>query len=252
MPTPEKSYGEGFFASKLEGAQRSSSIIVPIVLELISVASVVDVGCGRGAWLAAFKDRGIGKLRGVDGIEPRLFLLDERCLISQNLDTLTDLDDEYDLAVCLEVAEHIPRRRAQHLVQALTRAAPVVLFSAAIPGQGGLHHVNEQWPDYWQGLFEEQGFKLFDSIRPRIRDDRRVDWWYRQNIVVFASAAGVARNPHLIKEHEPESANRFEWVYVDVVQQLLERRTTRLWRSLRNIAGRARRGVRWLSGHKTP
>ena len=64
--------------------------------------------------------------------------------------TAVDLRDSFaigrtfDLAISLEVAEHPPEEFAEPLVERLVTAAPFVLFSAAIPEQGGIHHVNEQ------------------------------------------------------------------------------------------------------------
>lgn len=243
-------YSAEFFASKLEGAQRSANAIVPIVLELVNVSSTVDIGCGRGAWLAAFQEHGIVKIHGVDGIEPELFLLDKEYLQSENLETLTNLDDKYDLAVCLEVAEHLPRHRADQLVRVLTDAAPVVLFSAAVPGQGGLGHLNEQWPDYWEKLFANRGFKLLDSIRPHIRDDRRIDWWYRQNIVMFASNEGISRNPRLAAIDDRRPAQEFEWVHINVVHDLLKSRISKGLHRLSTLSEKALRRVHILKNRR--
>ena len=107
------------------------------------------------------------------------------------------INGRYDLAICLEVAEHIPDEHSRDLVDALCAAAPVVLFSAAVPGQGGTGHINERWPEYWRERFEARGYRICDVIRPRIREDRRVVWWYRQNIVIYASEAGLAAHPAL-------------------------------------------------------
>jgi hypothetical protein len=69
----------------------------------------------------------------------------------------------------------------------------VVLFSAAQPGQGGEFHVNERPLGYWQGLFEAQGYRTFDGIRPRVGKNPEVEMWYRHNSLLFANAAGCER-----------------------------------------------------------
>ncbi|MDW8444469.1 MAG: hypothetical protein RML45_09315 [Acetobacteraceae bacterium] len=96
-----------------------------------------------------------------------------------------DLDRRFDLALSLEVAEHLPPERAAGFVADLVRLAPAVLFSAAIPLQGGTNHVNERWQAFWAGLFASHGYRAFDVIRPRVWDDPRVEPWYRQNTVLF-------------------------------------------------------------------
>ena len=113
-----------------------------------------------------------------------------------------ELERRFELALCLEVGEHLPERSAPALVESLAAAAPVVLFSAAVPGQGGTSHVNEQWPPYWERLFAEQGMRKYDVIRPLIWCDRSIESWYRQNIYIFSdSDLDCMRN---LERFEPE------------------------------------------------
>jgi hypothetical protein len=102
----------------------------------------------------------------------------------------------------LEVAEHIPRSRAPDFVDNLVELAPVVLFSAAIPRQGGVGHVNEQWQEYWAEIFARRGYAWVDCIRGRIWSDESIPRWYRQNMLLFASEAAIAENPALATERE--------------------------------------------------
>ena len=92
----------------------------------------------------------------------------------------------FDLVISLEVGEHLPPEVASDFVGSLVAHSDMVMFSAAIPRHGGVHHVNEQWPSYWRQLFAEHEYQLFDVIRPRIWSDRRVAFWYRQNMLLFA------------------------------------------------------------------
>lgn len=107
---------------------------------------------------------------------------------------------------------------SKHLVAVLTRAAKVVLFSAAPPGQGGVGHVNEQWPEYWRDLFQAHGFRMLDLIRSRIRDDQRVVWWYRQNLLLFSGDAGMKSYPTL---HSADNLQQvaIEWVHVNMLRR---------------------------------
>jgi len=119
-----------------------------------------------------------------------------------DLERRFDLGRRFDLAICLEVAEHLSPAAADPLVDSLTSHADVVLFSAAIPFQGGHHHVNEQFPDYWAERFARRGFCVIDCLRPRIWNDAEILWWLRQNVLVFAHERAVAANRKLQREIE--------------------------------------------------
>lgn len=178
-----------------ETSPASAEVVVPIVLDLVGPSSVVDVGCGRGAWLAVFRRHGVADVLGVDGawVDRGSLLVPAESFRAADLGRPTDLGRSFDLAVCLEVGEHLPESAAPALVETLTAAAPAVLFSAAIPGQGGVGHVNEQWPGYWAELFARRGFVALDVLRPLIWEDARVASWYRQNCFLYATRELAAR-----------------------------------------------------------
>jgi SAM-dependent methyltransferase len=186
MPTP---YGAAFFAEQRDGSARSAAIIVPIVMDIVSPSSVIDIGCGVGTWLQAFQENGVSDVLGIDGpyVEPSALQIPVDAFQSADISQPLALDRRYDLAVCLEVAEHLPDDAAGTLVASLTAVAPVVLFSAAIPGQGGTSHVNEQWPSYWAARFHKHEYQCFDVVRRIIWDHPLVDVWYAQNILIFAA-----------------------------------------------------------------
>jgi SAM-dependent methyltransferase len=179
-PTP---YDEAFFAAIHAESHASARAVIPRVLGLTGARSVVDVGCGTGAWSRACRDLGVPQVVGVDGAyvpaEHRGHVTE---FIERDLAEPLDLGRSFALALCLEVAEHLPPERAPGLVADLTALAPVVLFSAAVPGQGGTGHVNEQWSEYWVALFDAQGWSCRDAIRPWVRANADVAWWYRQNL----------------------------------------------------------------------
>jgi SAM-dependent methyltransferase len=206
-------YAEEMYAE--DSSSPSAGVVVPMVVELIHPSSVLDVGCGRGAWLKAFSANGTKKIVGLDGdyIKPSTLLIPADRFRSTKLDSRFEIPVErFDLATCLEVAEHLPERHSKYLVGKLTSAAPVVMFSAAPPGQWGGGHINCKPLSYWRKIFEEFGFRTLDPFRPRIRDDRRVAWWYRQNMVMFASPDAIAANPALVKWEVPPGLES-EWVY---------------------------------------
>ena len=198
-----------------DSASQSARIVVPMVVELTHPSSVLDMGCGRGAWLSEFRVQGIEKIVGLDGdyIPPSTLLFPADRFRPTNLSAKFEIPpDRFDLATCLEVGEHLPARNSRHLVRQLTSAAPQVLFSAAPPGQWARGHVNCQPLSYWRRIFEGFKFRTLDPFRPRLRDDRRVTWWYRQNIVLFASSEAISANPALVAWEVPPGLES-EWVY---------------------------------------
>jgi len=162
-----------------------------MVLELLPVQSVVDFGCGEGTWLRVFQDHGVETVLGIDGdyVSRERLLIDQAHFRAQNLALPVRLDRTYDLAMSLEVAEHLPTRASRSFVESLVRAAPVVLFSAAIPGQEGTQHTNEQWPEFWQKLFRSFDYECLDLIRPKILLQSGVEWWYKQNTFLYVGNA---------------------------------------------------------------
>lgn len=176
-------YSPAFYRAIREGCQRSAEALVPAVLDFIPhPRRVVDVGCGEGFFGKAFDERG-AQVVGIEGEWAAPIITHASCDLA---DELPDFDsDAFDLAVCLEVAEHLPPERAAGFVSELCGLAPWVLFSAAIPGQGGHGHLNEQWPSYWVKLFAENGYFATGALRWRIWRDERIKWWYRQNLFLF-------------------------------------------------------------------
>jgi SAM-dependent methyltransferase len=212
------------FYGQAEGACHSADVIVPIVLSRLNVGSVVDVGCGTGGWLAAFRVHGVEDVLGIDGewVQAAQLRIPPECLLLQDLTLPVCVPRRFDLAMCLEVAEHLPNTRAAGLVRDLTRLAPCVLFSAAVPGQGGTHHVNEQPLSYWSEHFARHGFAPADLIRPLIWADERVEWWYRQNIVFFAAP----EHPILRQQARLCSAN--DYFHPSFVQSLRRELTAQM------------------------
>jgi SAM-dependent methyltransferase len=182
-------YSNDFFRGQVDGSASSASVVVPLVLSLLTVKSVIDVGCGVAPWAAEFLAKDVPEVWGIDGdyVDRLQLRIPVDCFFAHDLTRPIRLNRTFDLAVCLEVAEHLPESRAHGLVADLTSLAPCVLFSSAVPGQGGTSHVNEQYLSYWADIFQEQGYEGIDPIRPWILGNKAVEWFYQQNIVMFVA-----------------------------------------------------------------
>jgi SAM-dependent methyltransferase len=197
-------YTNDFYAALRDGVLRSARAVVPLVLQLVPARSVVDVGCGTGTWLSVFSDCGVEHIWGVDGdyIDRDRLEISRKLFQPHDLTRPVELDQTFDLAVSLEVAEHLPADVAEVFVGSLARLAPVVLFSAAAPYQGGERHVNEQWPAYWAERFARHGFLPVDCLRRRLWGNAEVEWWYSQNTFLFVERARLERDAALRREYE--------------------------------------------------
>ncbi len=181
-------YDEDFYDEISPFSRDAARLVVPFVRDLVQPSSVVDVGCGIGAWLAVWREHGVEDILGLDGDYVRREDLQIAAdqFREADLEHPEPLDRRFDLAVSLEVAEHLDPAAASGFVTFLTSLAPVVLFSGAVPGQGGVGHVNEQWPAYWTALFAAQGYQVADIVRPLVWNEPTVAHFYSQNLLVFA------------------------------------------------------------------
>lgn len=180
-------YTNDFFQAISEGSLSSAKAILPIIFDLIQPKSVVDVGCGNGLWLSVCQALGAETILGIDGdyVQRDELKVPESCFQAKDLTQPLRLEQTFDLVISVEVAEHLPDKNSDVFVESLISLGKVVLFSAAVPFQGGVEHINEQWPNYWKKKFEDRGYICLDCIRPQVWDNPQVDYWYAQNIFVF-------------------------------------------------------------------
>lgn len=197
-------YSEDYYQTHREGVHRSAREIVPLVLELVQPRSVIDIGCGAGGWLSVFRDFGVLDIYGVDGSCPGSETLEipKELFLSFDLRNPLEIDRQFDLVVSLEVAEHLPPERAKTFIRTLTQLGPVILFSAAVPLQEGVNHLNEQWPEYWVEQFENEGYRVVDPLRKKIWQNDNVEFWYIQNILMFVQQQYLESNSRLRREFE--------------------------------------------------
>ena len=158
--------------------------VLPVLFKVFKPKSIIDIGCGLGNWIQVAKDLGVENVLGVDGdyVERSLLKIGSHEFVEKDLKKEFDLNQKFDLAICLEVAEHLPVEAAENLVRSLINHADVIMFSAAVPGQGGQHHINEQWPVYWKNIFSNYNYVMLDFFRYSIWNNEKVERWYRQNL----------------------------------------------------------------------
>ena len=188
-------YERSFFEAQSFDSLRSGRAVLPDLFRYVRPRSVVDIGCGIGTWLRAAGDLGVEERLGVDGdyVDRDALMLPDEQFLSADLSKpgLADAvaavrPGRFDLVMCLEVAEHLPFEHSKRFVEELCQLSDLVLFSAAIPFQYGTGHINEQWPEFWATHFRACGYACFDLLRPGIWERADVDWWYAQNLLVFA------------------------------------------------------------------
>jgi SAM-dependent methyltransferase len=166
---------------------QSPAVIVPYLVEKFKPASVVDIGCGIGTFLSVFKENGVKDVLGVDGkwVNKSQLYINESEFLEADLEKPISLDRQYDLVICLEVAEHLAPTAAETLVNSLTSLGKTIVFSAATDKQGGQNHLNEQPFYYWKEKFEKKGYRIIDLFRPVFWNDTRIQWWYKQNMFLI-------------------------------------------------------------------
>ena len=194
-------YKEAFYDYAERLTLASAEVIVGEVLKVIQLDSLVDFGCGRAVWLKAWTSHGVDDVFGLDGdfVDPERLWVEKRHFRHADLSETVNLNRKFNMAQCLEVAEHLPEASADTIVATLTDHADLVLFSAAPPGQGGFGHVNERPYEYWRQKFGKLGFVVYDPIRPKLRGRNDVLPWYRYNLLLYVRERAASELPESVQ-----------------------------------------------------
>ena len=216
-------YENAFFHYVNTTSLRSAAYFLQNVRLPFAVQSVLDIGCGRGAWLLQWQKLHQVEILGMDGdyVSTDSLLIDPACFQAQDLRLPFTLGRQFDLVQCLEVAEHINQDYADTLVKNICEHGKTVLFSAAQPGQGGEHHVNEQTINYWVEKFSRYGYVCFDAVRPQISEIHAIEPWYRFNTVLFIQKSLLDNLPK-------------EWSYLPVTADYDFMAAIPMWWRVRN------------------
>ncbi len=220
-------YDRQFYDEIRETSRHAARTIVPMVIDLAGpISSVVDIGCGNGIWLSVWREHGATRVLGLDGnhVDREMLEIPVEDFIAADLseDLPLPRDRQHDLAMTLEVVEHLPNERAESIVDELVALAPIVLFSAAIPGQLGEGHINEEWQHIWAERFERRGYRTLDPIRSEIWRNSAISWWYQQNILMFAFDEAITASPRLADAADAVDRRRLSIVHPRQFMTLLK------------------------------
>tara|TARA_B110000503_G_scaffold38603_1_gene63400 strand:- start:6091 stop:6840 length:750 start_codon:yes stop_codon:yes gene_type:complete len=206
----KKEYSAKFYSNRAAITSRSAQKITKILHALIPTRTVIDFGCATGIWLEQFKKLGATEVLGIDGhwVDKKLLSIDtsEYRVHDFGVERYQP-PGKFDLALCIEVAEHISEEMGAMLIDSLAEASDVILFSAAVRGQGGAGHVNEQEQSYWLALFADRGYQAIDLIRPAVWDDEKVNVIYKQNMLLYireelVEQSDILRNIRISRPYE--------------------------------------------------
>lgn len=247
--TDTSRYTPDFYDDRHRQTAYSAERVLDLVADVVPpIYAAVDIGCGVGTWLATLGTHGVERLQGYDGpwVDPDLLEIRPDQFVQRDLTREIPLPARrYDLAISLEVAEHLPADSASTFVRSLTNQSDFVLFSAATPFQGGRHHLNEQWIEYWVELFAQQGYAGLDVLRFPLWSDPKIPRWYRQNAVLFVARS---RLHELALARPPEELVPVSLVHPDTLEYRVARNERNMarhrslkgsWRLFRRALGRA-------------
>ena len=192
------------FINYIDGGLRNSAMaFCKVLMEWLNPQSVLDLGCGRGVWLDEWQKAGVRQILGMDGdsVNRAQLAMEPGSFQIADLTRPLRLTRRFDLAQSLELGEHLPKDAADVLIDNLTAASDCVLFSAAVVGQGGECHINEQPLSFWQAKFEARGYRAYDCLRPVLKDNRQVQPWYRYNAVLYVNQVGTGNLPDAVLRH---------------------------------------------------
>ena len=205
MDVTDRPYSNAFYNANARNSTKAALPVLQLLRDLYAPESIVDIGCGSGAWLTVAGSLGFTTLRGYDGpwADPSAYTSPDIDFVAVDLEKSgIEHPQRYDLAMSVEVAEHLSEPRADVIVDALCAASDVVLFGAALRNQGGLHHVNEQPQSYWVEKFRRRGYEPYDVVRPVIWDNPDVKAWFKQNTLLYVKSGSAVLDPEQLHSME--------------------------------------------------
>jgi SAM-dependent methyltransferase len=160
--------------------------------------SVLDVGCGLGAYLRIFRNSG-AEVFGVDGADyssHHFIDQDEYAALDMDHCPLL-LDRSFDVTLCVEVLEHLEEAPALSLVDAMAaQTKRAILFSAAQLDQPGYAHKTLREPEFWLRRFEDAGWAVDVPGSMAARVLSTLHWFRRNLFVLLPKSQACSENRH--------------------------------------------------------
>lgn len=197
---PVSKYSKKYYLRHRSLTLSSAKKIVKLLPDYFDPKYILDIGCGYGEWMLAFKDQYPScKLTGIDGhwIKSDELICKDSDFFAADLNAGLPLEiynKNYDLISCLETITDLSEKKGKQLIYQLCKITNLCLFSSGTPIQTHGPHKNRQWQSYWHNLFEKNGFKVLDFIRPATWNDPNVGPWYSQNCFLFAKKSWLEEN----------------------------------------------------------
>ena len=181
-------YDEKYYKKHETGSYISALQILKYITSFIDIKSVIDFGCGMGTWCKAIEDLGISNILGIDQhiYDSKYMLIPEKNYMRYDLRKELLFSHKVDIAISVEVAEHIEEEYSERFIHNLCMCSDLILFSAALPFQGGTGHVNEKSCTFWANIFNKFKYKPIDCIRPHFWNNKQIEVWYRNNCILYA------------------------------------------------------------------
>lgn len=201
---------------KLHHNFKDPKIIIEEILKHFHPKKVIDLWCWLGAFVKTFQDHWIDAYWvNWPRVEKDKLVMNEDRLIIKNLEEFCDFKKWYDMAITIEVAEHIDAKYADNFIKTITSCADIIIFSAAIPWQWWFKHVNEQSPEYREEKFNKLWYRFYDVFRWKFWNNKDIAISHRQNM--FLVMKEWINLPSSLEEKSPRyiiHPELFNWLCV--------------------------------------